>query len=250
MSQLFDLSGKVALVTGGNRGIGLSFARALTRQGARVVIWGRSEARNSVAVADLGGDTCATQVDVSRESDVVSSLADIEVRFGRLDIVVVNAGIIDKKRSFTDIDSSSWRDLLATNLDGAFFTLREAAKSMIKAGAGGSIIVCGSLSVFAGTRGLQHYAAAKGALAAIVKSMASEFGEHGIRVNMIAPGYIRTESSLEGDKAAEIARRTPMRRLGTPSDLEAGIAYLASDGASFHTGDILVVDGGWLANLN
>ncbi len=245
MTNLFDLGGKVALVTGGNRGIGLAFARGLARQGARVVIWGRDATRNAEAVASLPGKASAQAVDVREEAAVAAGIAAL----GAPHILVVNAGLVDKKPSLADIDTAAWRDLLATNLDGAFFTLREGAKAMIASGRGGSIIVCGSLAAFAGTRGLEHYAAAKGALAAIVKSMASELGEHGIRVNMVAPGYIRTESAVSGDRAAEIARRTPLRRLGAPEDLEAVAAYLASDGAAFHTGDLLVVDGGWLANL-
>jgi NAD(P)-dependent dehydrogenase (short-subunit alcohol dehydrogenase family) len=256
-SSLFDLHGKVALVTGGNRGLGLGYARGLVRQGAQVTIWGRSQERNRAATQELcalgvgGAEACV--VDVRNEDAVSTSLAEIEARHGRLDIVVTNAGVISKKESIANIDETSWRDVLATNLDGAFYTLRAAAAVMIaraeKGDRGGSLIVCGSLSVFAGTRGLAHYAASKGALAAMVKSMASELGPYGIRVNMIAPGYMRTESSLEGERAADIAARTPMRRLGAPQDVEAAVAYLASDAAAFHTGDVLVIDGGWLANL-
>lgn len=250
MSVLFSLDGKTALVTGGNRGIGLAFARGLARHGARTMIWGRSRDRNAVALEALAdGDVEAREIDVRDESAVIAGVADMVADYGQLDIAIINAGIIDKRASLDAIDTAAWRNLLATNLDGAFFTLREVARTMSAAGRGGSIIVCGSLAVFAGAPGLEHYAAAKGALCAIVKSMASELGERGIRVNMIAPGYIRTESSLEGDRAAQIAHRTPLRRLGTPADLEAAAVYLASDGAAFHTGDVLVVDGGWLANL-
>jgi len=253
MTGPFDLHGKTALVTGANRGIGMAFARALARQGARTVIWGRDPARNATAQALLtgkGAEIHARQVDVSDEADVTAGIAAIDNAFGRLDIAVVNAGLIDKRASFVDIDTPAWRTLLATNLDGAFFSLREAARAMIDGGRGGALIVCGSLAVFAGTCGLEHYAAAKGALAAMVKSMAAELGGHGIRVNMIAPGYIQTEGSLTGDRGADIAQRTPLRRLGTPANLEGAAIYLASDAAAFHTGDVLVVDGGWMASLD
>ncbi len=262
VQNLFDLTGKVALITGGNSGLGLGFARGLAKSGADVVIWGRSKAKNAAVAEEFaayGNRVLTAEVDVADEAAVVAAMADAVARFGRLDCVIANAGIASPVPSVLELDSKTYHDLLNINQHGGFFTLREGARHMVeraKAGdPGGSLIVCGSLSVFCGVPGMAHYGAAKGALAAIMKSMAVDLGRYGIRANIVAPGYIRTELGRDGDtevqRATEnaFAARTPIPPIGYPEDFEGIAAYLASDRASFHSGDIIVIDGGYLASI-
>ncbi len=257
---LFDLTGKKALVTGGNSGLGLGFARGIAKQGGDVMLWARSEEKNRAAEAELrafGHQAIARVVDVASETAVAEGIGQAVETFGRLDCVIANAGISNAAPSVLDMTSKQYHELLDINLHGAFYTLREAARHMVgrakKGDTGGSLIVCGSLTVFMGVTGMEHYGAAKGALASIMKSMAVELGPYGVRVNMIAPGYIKTNlgRSREPNSARDQAMvdRTPVGRVGYPEDFEAIAAYLASDGSSFHTGDIIVVDGGYLVKI-
>ena len=253
----FDLTGKVALVTGANSGLGLGFARALARAGADVVIWGRRDDRNAAALAELEGfgtRVAARAVDVRSEQAVVDGMQALMDDFGRIDIAVANAGIASMK-PFTQMDAATYHGLLDVSLHGAVFTLREASKHMVaraEAGEpGGSLIICGSGSIFQGVPTLGHYAIAKGALNALSKTLAAELGRYGIRSNVIAPGFIVTEmthADPELGKAIEaaVAAKTPLGRAGAPEDLEGVVVYLASDAARYHTGDTLVVDGGKL----
>jgi NAD(P)-dependent dehydrogenase (short-subunit alcohol dehydrogenase family) len=251
---LFDLSGKVAVVTGGNGGLGLGFARGIAKQGGAVEIWARNKEKNAKAKAELeafGVRVITREVDVSSEQEVTAAFEATIKDFGRVDTVIANAGLPPNSRSNLEITGEQWHQLLSINLDGAFFTLREGAKQMVKraeAGEpGGSLIVCGSLSMLHGTPGIGAYAAAKGALGAVVRSMAVELGRYGIRVNTVAPGFIMTEM-MKGPQAEGIekffASKTPIPRAGWPADFEAIAAYLSSDAASFHTGDTIVIDGG------
>jgi NAD(P)-dependent dehydrogenase (short-subunit alcohol dehydrogenase family) len=254
MTNIFDLTGKVALVTGGNSGIGLGFARALARAGAEVMIWGRRAEANAAAVEKLGafGKVVADVVDVSDEAAIVAGMARLIDRMGRLDIIVANAGIATTS-PFAEMDAATYHELLNVNLHGAVFTLREAAKHMvaraIAGDPGGSMILCGSGSIFQGVPTLAHYAIAKGALNALSKTLAAELGPHGVRCNVIAPGFIQTEMTM-GDPAVGayltemVTAKTPLGRAGTPEDLEGAVVYLASDAARYHTGDTLVIDGG------
>jgi NAD(P)-dependent dehydrogenase (short-subunit alcohol dehydrogenase family) len=251
----FDLTGKVALVTGANSGIGFGFARGLARAGADVVIWGRREGRNAEAVARLseyGGRVISLAIDVRDERAVAGGVDAAVEALGRLDIVVANAGIANQA-PFVEMSSDTYRALLDVNLHGAVFTLREAARHMVaraKAGdAGGSLIICGSGSIFQGVPTMAHYAIAKGALNSLSKTLAAELGPYGIRSNVIAPGFIHTEMTL-ADPAigaaitAAVVAKTPLGRAGVPEDLEGAVVYLASDAARYHTGDTLVIDGG------
>jgi NAD(P)-dependent dehydrogenase (short-subunit alcohol dehydrogenase family) len=254
----FDLTGKVALVTGANSGIGFGFARGLARAGADVVIWGRREDRNAEAVARLseyGGRVISRALDVRDERAVAAGVDAAVEALGRLDIVVANAGIASQA-PFAEMSSDTYRALLDVNLHGAVFTLREAARHMVaraKAGdRGGSLIICGSGSIFQGVPTMAHYAIAKGALNSLSKTLAAELGPYGIRSNVIAPGFIHTEMTL-ADPAigaaitAAVEAKTPLGRAGTPEDLEGAVVYLASDAARYHTGDTLVIDGGKLS---
>jgi NAD(P)-dependent dehydrogenase (short-subunit alcohol dehydrogenase family) len=253
--NIFDLTGKVALVTGGNSGIGLGFATGLARAGADVVIWGRREDNNRAAEGVLrnhGGRVTSRVVDVSKEADVVNGMRAAIAEMGRLDCVVANAGFATQA-PFTEMTAEVYHGLLNVNLHGAFYTLREAAKHMVaraKAGdPGGSLILCGSGSIFQGVPTMAHYGAAKGALNSLSKALAAELGPHGIRANVIAPGFIITEMTqadpvLGAQIAAAVAAKAPLGRAGRPEDLEGAVVYLASDASRYHTGDTLVIDGG------
>jgi NAD(P)-dependent dehydrogenase (short-subunit alcohol dehydrogenase family) len=261
--SLFDLSGKVTVVTGGNSGLGLGFARGIAKQGGDLMLWARSAEKNAAAKAELEAfgvrvETCS--IDVASESEVIDAMRDAVTIFGRIDCVIANAGISSPVQSVLDLDSKTYHDLLAINMHGAFYTLREGAKHMVqraeKGDPGGSLIACGSLSLFLGVPGMEHYAAAKGGVAAIVRGMALELGKYGIRANVVAPGYIKTD--LGRDRAgtemptpteSHFAAATPIPRVGYPEDFEGIIAYLASDASRFHTGDTIVIDGGYLIKL-
>jgi NAD(P)-dependent dehydrogenase (short-subunit alcohol dehydrogenase family) len=258
--NLFDLTGKVALVTGANSGLGLGYATGLAKAGADVVIWGRSAEKNAAAVKTLkvhGGRVEAQLVDVSSEGEVVRGIEAALSSMGRLDCVIANAGFTTMA-PFHTMTGETYHQLLATNQHGAFYTLREAAKHMIARAQGGdpggSLIICGSLSIFAGSATLSHYGAAKGALNSMSKAMAVELGPHGIRVNVIAPGFIITEMiRAKMDLAAPLIEmvkaKAPLKRPGDPADFEGVAVYLASDASKYHTGDTLVIDGGQSASV-
>ena len=256
MSGLFDLTGRVVLGAGANSGIGLGFLMGCAKQGADVVVWGRRGDRNEQALQQLrdagAGRTHHEEIDVADEAAVIAGFKSTLQAMGKVDCLFANAGFSHAAPSFPDMTSEMYHALMNENLHGTFYTLREATRHMrdrAQAGnPGGSIVVCGSLSIFHGVKGMEHYAGAKGALAAMVKGLAVEMGEYGVRVNMIAPGFIMTEMTSASDKARQVADRfaaiTPLKRPGDPSDIEGPGAYLASDASKFHTGDILVVDGG------
>ena len=255
--NLFDLSGKVALVTGGNSGLGFAFARGLARAGARVVIWSRRAERNAEAVGKLSafGQVSARAVDVTVENEIVDGVQALVDEFGRLDCVVANAGIATQV-PFAAMDAKTYHGLLDVNLHGAVFVLREAAKHMIaraEAGdPGGSMILCGSGSIYQGVPTMAHYGIAKGGLNSLAKALAAELGPYGVRANVIAPGFIITEMTQADPEigamiAAAVAAKAPLGRAGQPEDLEGAVVYLASDASRYHTGDTLVIDGGKIA---
>jgi len=251
----FDLTGKVALVTGGNGGIGLGLAEGLAQAGAAVVIWGTNEQKNRDAEAKLlghGVKVLAQQVDVSHEQEVVAAMAEAIAAMGRIDFVAANAGI-GGGAAFAEMSVEIWRRVLAVNLDGVFFTLREACKHMAeraKAGdPGGSLVVTSSVSAVHGAPRNEAYASTKGAVIAMMKGLAVEYGRAGVRANVILPGWIRsdmTAAAQNWEKFNEkVIGRVPVGRWGEPEDF-AGIAvYLASDASKYHTGDLFVIDGGY-----
>lgn len=254
---LFDLSGKVTVVTGGNGGLGLGFARGVAKQGGDLEIWARNREKNARAQAELeafGVRVMTREIDVSDEASVTRAFQKTLQDFGRVDCVIANSGVAPSMTPTLQMTSEQWRDLLKVNLDGAFYTLREGARAMVKRAEegepGGSLIFCGSLSIFHGIVGAGNYAAAKGGMAAVVRGMAVEFGKYGIRANTVAPGFIKTGMTGDGEAWSPIdqffASRTPMPRPGLPSDFEAIAAYLCSDASAFHTGDTIVIDGGSL----
>ena len=251
---LFDLTGKVAVVTGGNSGLGLGFARGIARQGGDVEIWGRSAEKNArakVELETLGGRVIARQVDCASESEIIAGFEATMADFGRIDCAIANAGMPPMAMSAFELKGPVWHDMIDVALHGGFYTLREAARHMVaraEAGEpGGSLIYCGSLTMFQGVAGKGNYSAAKAGMAAVVRSMAVEFGKYGIRANTLAPGYVKTDMTGSSEAWSDIDRffaaKTPVPRPGLPSDFEGIAAYLCSDASSFHTGDTLVIDG-------
>lgn len=251
-----DLAGKVALVTGGNGGIGLGMADALAQAGADVLIWGRNADKNASALAQIaahGGRAAAREVDVADEAQVVDGIAAAVADFGRLDFVAANAGMGRSASAFDAMDSDTWHAVMAVNADGVFWTLREACRHMAersRAGdPGGSLLVTSSTAAIHGAARNQAYGASKGAVLAMVRGIAVEYGKHGIRANSVLPGWVRSEMTAPlqawdafNDKAIG---RVPMKRWGEPEDFGGLAVYLASDASRFHTGDSFVIDGGY-----
>ena len=257
-SSLFDLSGKVAMVTGGNGGIGLGFAMGIAKQGGSVAIWARNADKNAAARAQLeaaGAARVATyQVDVSSEEQIIRGYDQLLADFGRIDCVFANSGGAPRFNSVFDMPTSEWHSFLDVALHGAFFTLREGARHMVsraEAGEpGGSLVACGSLSLFQGLPGKQNYAASKAGVAAIIRCMAVEFGKYNIRANVVAPGLVMTPmmGGEENEKALAgmMGPRVPLQRVGYPEDFEGIGAYLCSDASSFMTGETITIDGGYM----
>lgn len=255
---MFDLAGKVVVVSGGNSGIGLGFARGIARAGGDVVIWGRRADRNTEAaeeVKSLGARVLAQEVDVSDEPRVMAAMGAAVEEMGRVDGVIANAGLMTNAGSFVQMSSDAWHGLLAVNQHGAFHVAREAARHMKKrfdAGdPGGSILFCASLSALTGSPGMQHYNAAKGAIASMSRGIAVESGRYGIRSNVVCPGYTENQSmtfSLDTPLGQHVHRFNPSGRMGRPEDFEGIGVYFMSDESRFHTGDLVIVDGGWYAN--
>jgi NAD(P)-dependent dehydrogenase (short-subunit alcohol dehydrogenase family) len=250
----FDLTGKTALVTGGNSGIGLGMADALAASGASVSIWGTNPEKNAAAVKQLeahGGRVQARVCDVADEAAVERAFAETVQAFGRVDACFANAGVSGRSggQSFTEMSTEEWRRVMSVNLDGVFFTLRAAARHMIQREGGGSLVVTSSLAAVSGQARGEHYAATKGAVIAMMKALAVEFARHGVRANAILPGWIETamtERALHWDRFVErVLPRVPARRWGVPEDFGAIAVYLTSDASAYHTGDTFVIDGGY-----
>lgn len=251
MSHPFDLTGRVAVVTGGNRGIGLGIARGLLRAGARLALWARDEERNREARAELvalSPEVHCVRCDVSSEDEVRSATQETIARYGRIDACFANAGFGAPVQPL-DMSLEEWRRVLSVNLDGAFLTFREVARHMVERGGGGKLVAIGSISEIFGTPKQPHYAASKAALGALVRSFAVELARHDVQVNLILPGWIVTEATRPAidhpPLHQAILRRTPARRWGAPDDLEGIAVYLASDASRFHTGDSIRIDGGY-----
>ena len=246
-------AGHVALVTGGNGGIGLGIALALARAGADVAIWGTNAAKNEAAITQLlatGRRAFAMVCDVRDEAQITRAFADAVERLGKVDSVFANAGIRPASPpAFTAMSLSAWRSVLAVNLDGTFLTLREGARHLVERGQGGSLVAVSSTAAIHGAPRLEHYAVSKTGTLALIRSLAVELARDGIRCNSLVPGWTETDM-LAGEKDNEkfllnTTSRTPVRRWAQPDEYGPAAVYLADPRHAFHTGDTLVIDGGY-----
>ncbi|WP_413987995.1 SDR family NAD(P)-dependent oxidoreductase [Labrys okinawensis] len=251
MLEKFRLDGKVALITGGNRGIGLAIAHALGEAGAKLVISGRSKVPESEkSLADAGYDFEFIAADITDPAAPGMLVEETVKRKGRLDILVNNAGIA-RHGDTPDFDEGRWREIMGTNLDAVFRGCRAAIGPM-RAQGGGAIVNIGSISGFVSNvpQNQVAYNASKAAVHHMTRSLASEFAAENIRINAVAPGYIDTDMSRGGIENPEwfpIWRdMTPMRRVGQPEEVAACVLFLAAPASSYVTGEVLVVDGGYL----
>ncbi len=258
LRDLLDLSGRVAIVTGAAMGIGQGIAFRLAEAGAAVVVADRdTDAAESTAklITERGGRATVVHADISQVADAQAMVEAAVNAYGRVDILVNNAGIFPFAPAL-ELTEQTWDRVLDVNLKGSFFSAQAAAKQMVKAGVGGRIVNIASIDALHPTGGLVHYDSSKGGVAMMTKSLAKEFGQYGITVNAVAPGSIATpgaslatgvtqEVNMEEMMAAFLAR-IPMGRTGQPDDIATAVLFLASDAASYVTGSLLVVDGGYL----
>lgn len=253
MLERFSLHGKVAVVTGGSRGIGRSVALALAEAGAEVVVTSRSLepcVKVARAVEEMGRRALAIATDVSDEQQVEQLFAATAEQFGRVDILVNNAGIDPVGKPAIEVSLADWNWILAVNLTGAFLCARTAARWMMKAD-GGSIVNVSSTTPHSGVPWLSAYTASKAGLEGLTRQLAVEWASNRIRVNTIVPGIIKTEmiqDVMANEKLyPKLVQRTPMRRHAEPEEVVGAVLFLASDASSYTTGASIAVDGGCLA---
>jgi len=242
---------RVAVVTGGADGIGWATARRLADEFAHVALIDMREDAARQRGAELGPEHLGLRADVSSVDDVTQALRAVVERFGRIDALVNNAGIGEQSAPTLEQDVEAFDRVLAVHLRGSFLMSREVAKVML-AQRSGAIVNLGSIAALGGIPGRNAYGAAKAGILAMTRAMACEWARCGIRVNAVAPGYVRTQLVAELERrgalnSAAIEARTPMGRFATPEEIAEAVAFLASDRASFITGTTLAVDGGWLA---
>lgn len=254
MYRPFDLTGKTCLVTGGSRGIGFAIADALASAGADIAIWGWDPQSVGTAADDLrrrGGQVLASTVDVRSVADIEAGMRDLLDTFPRLDAVFTCAGTGQPLVLLKDTTEGRLREMMAVHLEGTFSTVKAACRQFeLQAAAGhrgGSIVGCSSLAARFGSPLLHAYAAAKAAVPALMRSVAVEMARFGVRANTIVPGWIETELSRDlRDRVDEAAvRRIPARRWGRAEELGGIAVYLASDASTYHSGDEIVIDGGY-----
>ena len=252
MTSLFDLTGHVALVTGGNSGIGLGMAHGLAQAGADVCIWGTNTERNETAAKELaehGTRIHSVRCDVSDEEDVRASLAETVGVLGKIDSCFANAGVHGTATPFVDTTLADFHKVTRINLDGAFLTLRAAAAHLVERGEGGVLVATSSVSAIHGAPRNQAYAASKAGVSSMIRACAVELARHGINAHSIVAGW--TETPLVGPELSDSAfthnvmKRMPQRRWGEPRDFARLAVYLASGIGGFQTGDEIVVDGAY-----
>jgi len=251
VSDLFSLKGKTALVTGASQGLGERFAKILAEHGAKVALAARQVEKLKALKAEIeanGGRASTTKLDVTDAASIDTCLDQVEKNLGPIDILVNNAGVAVSK-SVLDQTEADWDKVVDTNLKGAFFTAQAAAKRMVISGDGGTIVNIASVLALEVIGHLAPYAASKGGIWQVTKTMALELARHKIRVNALAPGYIITDINrefLEGPTGQQMVKKIPERRFGEPEDLDGALLLLASDAGRYMTGSIIVVDGGFM----
>lgn len=248
---MIDLTGTTVVITGGNGGIGLGIAKGVARAGAKVAIWARNETKTAAAISeleDMGASAAGFLCDVSEEASVADALAATVDRFGDIHAGFANAGFGDM-RDPLKMSLAQWRKVTSVNLDGVFVTLRDLAKRMVEQENGGRLIAISSMVEHFGAPMQPHYAASKGGVGALVRSLAVRLARYDIQVNSLEPGWIETpatEAAVNNQQMSDVVmRRTPARRWGQPSDLEGISTYLASSQSRYHTGDSIRIDGGY-----
>jgi NAD(P)-dependent dehydrogenase (short-subunit alcohol dehydrogenase family) len=257
--SIFDLTGRVAVVTGGNGGIGLGIGQALASAGCNVAIWGRNAEKNKAAAASMvnGPGKVATHIcDVTDPESVNAAMKATLDSFGRVDGCFANAGIGGGgRKSFIDRSEEEWRTMFATNLDGVFHAFQVAARHMTERAqsgdAFGRLVATSSLASIFGTARNEHYAATKAAINALVRALGVELARHGVTANAILPGWIKSDMTagiMANEKfVANVMPRIPQRRFGEASDFGGIAVYLMSKASSYHTADTFVIDGGYTA---
>ena len=239
-----DLSGRAALVTGSTRGIGRAIAEALAGAGARVAVVGRDAGRAEEVASAIGRDAAGFACDVTDSASVTALVENVEKAFGQIDILVNNAGLTRDNILFR-LKDEDWDTVLDANLRGAFVAIRAASRGMMKR-RWGRIINIASVVGIIGNKGQSNYAASKAGLIGLTKSVAKELASRNILINAVAPGFIETDmtAAMTAEARATLSGQIPLERLGSPNDVAAIVAFLASDLASYITGQVLVVDGG------
>jgi len=245
----FDLTGKVAIVTGGGRGIGRAIANRLAQNGAQVVVAGRTQATLDEAAAAIGG--AAQVADVSREADVLALRDAVLARHGRIDVLVNNAGINPIFRGIERTSLADWQSIIDINLTGCFLTCKHIGAVMLEQGRG-SIVNVSSVGGHVGLLRSVPYCASKGGVELLTKALALDLAERGVRVNTLAPGWVDTDLTHEllvhDVHGKRLLEHTPMGRFATGSDLVGAAVFLASDASAYMTGQSLLIDGGWTAD--
>lgn len=249
MTNLFDLTGHVALVTGGNGGVGLAFAKGLVKSGAAVAIWGRNEAKNADALRqlqDLGGNAATFVCDVTDEPQVIQTFAETVAHFGKVDVCFANAGGSGKSGMLHKLSPNDWRATLDLNLNSVVNTYRPMIAHLLERKAPGKLIVTSSEAALLGTGYAAGYGTTKAAVMGLTRALAIELGRNNIQVNAVLPGFIETEMSVETSSAFQEAarRRSASGQIGTLEQMEGVAVFLASRHSDYLTGQGIVLDGG------